>query len=933
MPSDVFPALFGALRSRLTAQVSLSDSSTTPVHPRPLAAPSRVVFSCASDALLASLSASDPSVNQSILQEIRADACSNKLQVLRHKRLGMKKTREAKRRQLQRVDALAAAECDAALQEVTAHDQKLQFFITETHSKAKARLKTLFFECIAEMKKALIRMEGLAADTTEESESMVEEAIRRNDWQFFLTRLQQDCGGNVEASLLVPVPLCDTSSAGSLHRSGQASEVSVKAILQKVLEEHGPAMENGGTLVLASADTLQFPGTACDIPLSSAHIGWMLPRRTNSQDTGSATDRTGGRGYEELADSNIYFDIAEYEQNFAAVMQNYATSAAMDDTSMSSSVGHAVLASARRSLREMSAILERSREQKEAYCADTVFASRQMRDDANDAMISKVVDGRHAIFARASVLQLVQTLYYSKCFLELLPPADVDILRKLYPTSLFGEGCLSTLYVPVVSTPVEQKVQQQEDNTASSKACMVPLEDNIIHELLLLHVARGRNVLTHSQSSTGISNQQLTSLALSDAVNTLVPHGQADSNQRTGDRFCVIRNPQGLCDHDKETRDASISKEFQCFRDADVVVVECSVSPQLGISSTRQPIVSQDTNTNAVLEMLGASCMWRSCITSRDYHEQPNDSSLCHWHTSVQRFLEVDESMQYVPNENRMREAFLAAERDSLPERKRVIQTSSSLLEELSSSHLPHSINAFYEHVISAASNRAYQTDFLETAMLDEISSEITTSMSAIEQSHHELQRVVDVAEAILCTEHCVTKELRQLFQLTVYPGVEDSFIQHGFYDLEELQTDIRTRDLDLLLCLSQQKLQILERRRKDEEKQVARRLAPSTSLPSISFHSALEKAGPELGSASVYDVIHVMRKGRRSLLREQRQQTQGGGVRNGSKRNVQPSLERSASDLAYRVNPYEAKVAPITKYRASGASNGRKTSRKNSNR
>ncbi|KAL4132928.1 hypothetical protein PRIC2_003257 [Phytophthora ramorum] len=734
MPSDVFPALFGALRSRLTAQVSLSDSSTTPVHPRPLTAPSRVVFSCASDALLASLSASDPSVNQSILQEIRADACSNKLQVLRHKRLGMKKTREAKRRQLQRVDALAAAECDAALQEVTAHDQKLQFFITETHSKAKARLKTLFFECIAEMKKALIRMEGLAADTTEESEN-------------------------------------------------------------------------------------------------------------------------------------------------------------------------------------------------------TVFASRQMRDDANDAMISKVVDGRHAIFARASVLQLVQTLYYSKCFLELLPPADVDILRKLYPTSLFGEGCLSTLYVPVASTPVEQKVQQQEDNTASSKACMVPLEDNIIHELLLLHVARGRNVLTHSQSSTGISNQQLTSLALSDAVNTLVPHGQADSNQRTGDRFCVIRNPQGLCDHDKETRDASISKEFQCFRDADVVVVECSVSPQLGISSTRQPIVSQDTNTNAVLEMLGASCMWRSCITSRDYHEQPNDSSLCHWHTSVQRFLEVDESMQYVPNENRMREAFLAAERDSLPERKRVIQTSSSLLEELSSSHLPHSINAFYEHVISAASNRAYQTDFLETAMLDEISSEITTSMSAIEQSHHELQRVVDVAEAILCTEHCVTKELRQLFQLTVYPGVEDSFIQHGFYDLEELQTDIRTRDLDLLLCLSQQKLQILERRRKDEEKQVARRLAPSTSLPSISFHSALEKAGPELGSASVYDVIHVMRKGRRSLLREQRQQTQGGGVRNGSKRNVQPSLERSASDLAYRVNPYEAKVAPITKYRASGASNGRKTSRKNSNR
>lgn len=53
-------------------------------------------------------------------------------------------------------------------------------------------------------------------------------------------------------------------------------------------------------------------------------------------------------------------------------------------------------------------------------------------------------------------------------------------------------------------------------------------------------------------------------------------------------------------------------------------------------------------------------------------------------HLQVKRFLEVDESLQYVPNESRMREAFLAAESDSMAEKtKRMIQTSSSLLEVL----------------------------------------------------------------------------------------------------------------------------------------------------------------------------------------------------------------------------------------------------------
>ncbi|KAF1775927.1 hypothetical protein GQ600_13484 [Phytophthora cactorum] len=93
--------------------------------------------------------------------------------MLRRRRLEVRRTREAKRKHKQRLDAVAAAERDTALLDISTHDRKFQLFVTETHAKAAARLQTLFYECIAEIKKALVRMEGVAADTTEESESMV----------------------------------------------------------------------------------------------------------------------------------------------------------------------------------------------------------------------------------------------------------------------------------------------------------------------------------------------------------------------------------------------------------------------------------------------------------------------------------------------------------------------------------------------------------------------------------------------------------------------------------------------------------------------------------------------------------------------------------------------------------------------------------------
>ncbi|KAE9002794.1 hypothetical protein PF005_g11817 [Phytophthora fragariae] len=964
--SDVFPALFGALRGRLADRVSVPDDAARVDNSLPQST-ALSAFASPSDALLKSLSASDPSVGRNILEQIRADVRANKLQLLRRKRLGLRKMREAQRRQRQRLDAVAAAECDAVLLDAATHSQKFHFFLIDTHAKAAARLQTLFFECIAEMKKALIRMENVAADTTEESESMVAELLRRYEWQLFVARLQQDCGGDIEASLLVPPTSSRDSRSSYSRQKADNSKASVKSVLQMALQEYGPALENGDSLIVRSVITLRRSPSTRRAPQKSSrstpslHFGAVAaemwteavgalmdpqhaskPRRTMSSSSSTRRIRRlppsrGGAGEPSMSAFSTSGGMCSMFRQLAAreTLQFPGTacdvplsSEKMRDSAASLRIPTYIstllmLASARRSLREISAILERPREQKEAQSSDTIFAPRQMRNGDHEAAFNQpqAAHGDHSIFARASVLQLVQTLYYTKNFLSLLtPPADSDILGKLYPTTLFGEGCLSTLYVPVVDGGRKREVQQEESTSpaSSSEVVMHPLDDRAIHELLLIYVARGNRVLLQN-GSTGVNpSQQLTSLAYSDAVNTLMPCREIDCNPRAASPFCVIKNARGLCKQHKGTSghdDFSYSEEFQRLADADIVFVECTVCPESRkIVSARQPPTSTNVKTNVILEMLGTSCTWRSCITSSELHDLHGNSNLCKWHSSVQRFLEVDESLQYVPNESRMREAFLAAESDSMAEKiKRMIQTSSSLLEELSSKHLPQSIKAFFEHVVSAASNRTYQTQYVGVVGLEGFA-----SPSDLEQSHYELQRLVDVSEEIVGTENRVTRELRQLHKLTVYPGVEDSFIQHGFVDLEELQTDIRTRDLGLLLRLSQQKLHILERRRKDEERQVVRRLAPSTSLPSMSFQPVSEQPGwtdPALVSSSVYDVIHVMRKGRQSLLRQQRQDARGGGLRNAPKRSH--GLERCASDLAFRVNPYEAKAAPTTKSRA----------------
>lgn len=82
------------------------------------------------------------------------------------------------------------------------------------------------------------------------------------------------------------------------------------------------------------------------------------------------------------------------------------------------------------------------------------------------------------------------------------------------------------------------------------------------------------------------------------------------------------------------------------------------------------------------------------------------------------------------------------------------------------------------------------------------------------------------------------------------------------------------------MLRLSTRKLQLVRRRREDEEARVTLRIAQSNSTSTISAYSAASSYGSDTtttqvvsSSSPVYDVVHVLRKGRKSLLMQQQQQ------------------------------------------------------------
>lgn len=145
-----------------------------------------------------------------------------------------------------------------------------------------------------------------------------------------------------------------------------------------------------------------------------------------------------------------------------------------------------------------------------------------------------------------------------------------------------------------------------------------------------------------------------------------------------------------------------------------------------------------------------------------------------------------------------------------------------------------------------------------------------------------------------------------------------------------KFDADIRTEDLELMLRLSSRKLQLIRRRREDEEARVTLRLSQSSSTTSAysavsstsyATHTTTTQDFSTVSSPSpVYDVVHVLRKGRKSLMQQQERLGQSQsqnqmGFRpqsagsNGSTGLIdKSSLSRSVSEILHQVQQFELK-------------------------
>lgn len=182
-----------------------------------------------------------------------------------------------------------------------------------------------------------------------------------------------------------------------------------------------------GIRQFATKTTLQFPRTECDVPLSSTCISWLLA-------SDSIESPHGGLSWMQTIDANVYFDLEEYELKLTKSMGGESALASATDTSFVTD--KAVFASARRSLHEVNLILEQARSSTSSPLSSQAHQIMFARSAENSAGSSEKLEGqqqqrRESVFVRASVLQLLQTAYYSKQFLLRLSPSDVVFLEQL----------------------------------------------------------------------------------------------------------------------------------------------------------------------------------------------------------------------------------------------------------------------------------------------------------------------------------------------------------------------------------------------------------------------------------------------------------------------------------------------------------------------
>lgn len=168
---------------------------------------------------------------------------------------------------------------------------------------------------------------------------------------------------------------------------------------------------------LSAHSTAQFARIACDVPLSSSPIAWLLrdlaPRSTESH----------AQRWHDLLDTNVYIDMSEYAPSLQRLKDALAQS--QDHKTTRFVASRDALASARRAFERALQAL--------ATAHDGASADRQRHAGVCLAFCASDDRTRAAprTFVRASVLQLVQTTYYANVFLPRLAPSDTVALEHL----------------------------------------------------------------------------------------------------------------------------------------------------------------------------------------------------------------------------------------------------------------------------------------------------------------------------------------------------------------------------------------------------------------------------------------------------------------------------------------------------------------------
>ncbi|DAZ95604.1 TPA: hypothetical protein N0F65_006090, partial [Lagenidium giganteum] len=843
------------------------------------------------------------------------------------------------------------------------HHQQRSFehHTAETCHNAEQRLKTLFFECVAELHKASARLDEALASSEVSSaatESMVAAArLRRSyEWKLFLCRLEEDCCGLIRLSQLpVEKPQQTTVPSTSLIKPTDAllsNEDAISQFLKRKLGLGGSIvaahnkpvlqlqqlvvvkmtgsmaavktriesgkvkprfvtgdsarqtwaelMESYGELMPVSSSSssrrarrlptrsaytistnsnrskfrqlqrnrvVQFPLFDCDLMLSSSCVLWLL-RRPQINDHGAGSPSSSP--ILDLHDCNVYFSLQEYEARYA---ESFRRPLSSDQDGALQRVNKSQLAAIRRALQSLNAILDQ--------CTSLVSepSSASLPASAIAGHVLAVIDNddRRNVFVRASLLQLLQTTYYSTNFVKQLAPEDATFLETHYPTAVFGAGVLSTLYVPVSST---------SSRTLDTKAefTMHPIDDRGLHELLLMYIARATKPVGSTDTNSGKSST-LESLAEADAVTELFPTDAVQVQTEAGEQTFKT-NQLGLIHHATELLKATSAGGNDDEDRVDAVVVEYSLSDQQHLDETeinRRRTSTSRKKREHLEAILGSRCFWRSCLDKGSTDESP---CLCHWHRTLRDSLNASEAAQYLPSSF----PFSTLKTWSIDQ---TIQKSSSLLEEVSSRHLIQSLRGFFDHVVGSLSTSSFE---VERMARPSESDTIDGGMKELEKAkayHKEQQSILVVVEQMLEAEQATTRELRQLQQIStsthlvlvarspfsiailrvitvVYPGIEMTLVESAMVELQDLNSSIRTNDLELRLRLSLRKRDLVRRRREDEEARLQAHLPRGQSMSSLSTASSVD--ADFAAHAPVHDVIHILRKGRRSLRQQQGQ-------------------------------------------------------------